>query len=191
MRQKNSEYPQKKTEAEILKQEGIPLYSSEITKELKEEEIRDADEARDKIQEILAKGYLPIVTVPKKYEDVIKKQGLTAHKTILKIPILAGTLATRPLLPKTEKRIIVVLKNIKKYEKFVTPRITGEDKTFRGVVIFRSDKISPEDITIIDPDKIQEKNGIYYITSLENQGKETENVRTVVSETAEKVKKVA
>jgi len=108
--------------------------------------IDEIEEAEEFIQNIIESGFCPVVTVPKQYEEELKK-GLAPQTTwIPGVEVIAGTIARRPYLPKGEERIIVRIEGIP--HKHVVPRFTGEDHKFHGIVVLKG-PIAPESMKLI------------------------------------------
>lgn len=103
------------------------------------------EEAKEELRNLLEKGILPIVTVPRQYLDSLK-QGLKKSSCWLGENILAGTIGREPYFPKGESRIAARI-NISSADQ-VEPRLTGPDRAFHGVVVFRG-PIGSEQIEII------------------------------------------
>lgn len=95
--------------------------------EIKEKEVADRYIAK-KYQE----GIRPVVTVPKKYAEHLKK-GLHAHATWIGLPLIAATFDREPYTSPDEERIIVNVQGIEQEK--IRPRFTGPNKAFSGVVV--------------------------------------------------------
>jgi len=93
--------------------------------------IEDPEEARAFIKELFDRGERPIVTIPEEYETALRR-GLEPHTTwIPGFNMIAGTIGREPY--RQEKRVTVRLTNIDVSQ--VSPRFTGPDKRFHGVVL--------------------------------------------------------
>lgn len=105
-----------------------------------------AEEAKDYINELLASGIKPKVSVPRRFlENVLKEGSLSAKKSwIPKFSILVGTLNIDPYSYSTDKdRVIfeVINPDVK-----VEPRFTGKDNKFHGIIYFPEGHIDLKDL---------------------------------------------
>ena len=110
--------------------------------------IKDPEEAREYIGQLLERGESPIVTVPKQFEQELQN-GLKPHSSwLVNERIIAGTIGREPYLPSGEKeeRIMVRIRGDIAHQ--VVPRFTGPDKKFHGVVAFLG-SIPKESIEIV------------------------------------------
>lgn len=108
--------------------------------------IKDPEEAREFISQMLEKGEKPCITVPEQYFEFIK-DGLKPHSTwIMGFDAIVGTLGRDPYMP-DEHRKIVYIKNID--IKNIQPRFTGPDNSFHGVIIVNG-PIPPEKIEVMN-----------------------------------------
>ena len=117
----------------------------------------DVEEARERIQELVESGAYPHVTVLREHLTDILTHGLRPRGSAYQkgVHALIGTLGITPFLPKDEDRVILELAIDD--PKKISPRLTGPDRSFNGVVEIRSDCVLPEYIRVIDPLQEEEK----------------------------------
>jgi hypothetical protein len=105
-------------------------------------------EAEDRIDEMFETGKRPIVTVPRKYIEALRK-GLCAHATwIPDLSVIAGTLGRGPYISGNEDEPRIVVEILKIPREHIHPRLTGPNKDFNGVVILDG-PIPPESLKIM------------------------------------------
>lgn len=121
------------SEVEFLSEEQIP-------------DIEDIEDAKEEIAKSLERGEFPIVTVPSQYLDALCK-GLQPHSSwIEEEQIIAGTINRLPYMPKNEPRVAV---RVKTPLENIEPRLTGHDRHWHGVIVFRG-PISPDEIEVLN-----------------------------------------
>lgn len=112
---------------------------------------QEAEEAQELVNELVENGIEPIISIPEKYRQEIETKGIKAKATwIPRLEIIAGTLGVKPyrgIEEDGEKRILTRIKNVKPDE--ITPRFTGPQKVFSGIIAFRKDFIPPERIEML------------------------------------------
>lgn len=112
----------------------------------------EVEEARDKIRQLLEAGELPYISVPEKYVEIVKKEGIHMSPSWTGHRLIVGTIGRQPYkLDDPDRRYFEVLALAEDLE----PRFTGEDKTFRGVVGFKNE-ILPENIHEVKRESFQE-----------------------------------
>lgn len=133
---------------QLVKKEGFQpgkAVSADLKKQLVDGvEIEDARDVLDKLREVDD----PVITIPMKYYDQVMKAGyIEAHETAIGHKLIAGTIGVEPLEKAGELRFVVRVKN-KDIE--FSPRATGRDKQFHGVVVSNKDLlVIGRDIEII------------------------------------------
>ncbi len=110
----------------------------------------EIEDAKEIIEDLLAAHDLPKVTLPREYLRKVLAEGLKERETSYQKGVMAivGTIGREPLLPEKEDRVILELE-LKPDE--LTPRFTGPDKIFEGIVAVRGTAVSPDKIRVIDP----------------------------------------
>lgn len=103
------------------------------------------EEAEEALRNLLERGIMPIVTVPKKYLEALKS-GLKKSSSWIGENIIAGTIDRGPYLPPDEERVMVKVKISSPAQ--LKPRLTGSDRAFHGVVVFHG-PVEPEQLEII------------------------------------------
>lgn len=129
--------------------ESLKEFKDEAAKELeesgfrpKESQAEDKEEATGLVEELIEQGVFPVVTVKKEHAQKLKKDGLTAKETwIPGTKVIVGTLGLPPYNPE-EDRIAFEIVGISPED--IEPRITGQEKTFQGIIAFKSSRIGPE-----------------------------------------------
>lgn len=101
---------------------------------LEDYDLRDLQDLIDKSRKISP----PIISVPKKFISNIKQQGyLESHPTWIGHKILCATMGRSPYTPQNEERVFFAVKS----HVPISPRFTGKDSLFRGVVTIDKDKL--------------------------------------------------
>lgn len=100
--------------------------------------VADREDAKELVDNLLAKGVRPIITVPKELASEVEKHGISFVPkedlaTGRKYSFIAGTLNIHPYVPEEEERVVF---EIDTEQVRVQPRFTGKDKAFHGVVAF-------------------------------------------------------
>lgn len=144
---------------------------------------QDVLNSKDRVEDLMKRGYNPLIPVPVKDIDEIKKEGLTPSKyeNVGYYTVIGVT----PGFPKKEKYVLVRIKNVNVND--IAPFITGPENVFQGrIKITRN--IKPEDLEFIDPEKdeINEINNVYYLESKGPKGGPAE-AREEVKERVEEV----
>lgn len=129
--------------------ESLKEFKDEAVKELEESGFRpkesqagDKEEASGIVEELIEQGVFPVVTVKKEYAQKLKKDGLTAKETwIPGTKVIVGTLGLPPYDPE-EDRVAFEIIGITPED--IEPRITGQEKTFQGIIAFKHSRIGPE-----------------------------------------------
>ncbi len=105
-------------------------------------EINDLENAKEHIKGLYEKGERPTVTVPKKYLENLK-QGLKPYATWVGVALIAATFGREPYEFLGEDRVVVSVNDISLDQ--ITPRFTGPNNSFSGVVVLDG-PIPPESI---------------------------------------------
>jgi len=100
--------------------------------------------AREIIDKLIADGVKPIITVPREKIDTILEKGLHEKRSWVGPWMLVGTIGKKPY--QIEKNRVALIIDCE--EKHLTPRFTGPDKKFHGVVGFVG-YIPPEKISFL------------------------------------------
>lgn len=105
---------------------------------LRLEDVEDINDAREYVEEQVAAGVRPLITVPKEYVEEVVKYGITSIpkqdvKTGRKFSFIAGTIGLDPYLPENSTRHVF---EVDPSQVHIEPRITGSDQRFHGVVGF-------------------------------------------------------
>ncbi len=110
----------------------------------------EIEDAKEIIEDLLAAHDLPKVTLPREYLKTVLSEGLKERETSYQRGVMAivGTVGREPLLPDKEDRVVLEL-DLKPDE--ITPRFTGPEKIFEGVVAVRGTAVPPDKIRVIDP----------------------------------------
>jgi len=105
----------------------------------------ERDKAVEYVRDLIITGAKPVITVPKKYVEIVKERGLSEHPTwIPGTNRIVGTLGRKPY--GGEDRVAFSV-DVNPDE--IEPRFTGPDVEFRGVVGFKIKHIPPENLHII------------------------------------------
>jgi hypothetical protein len=131
--------------------QALAEFKQEAQKEIEEAGKREAfhlkldkEEAEEWIEKLVSSGILPILSLPKEHWQGVQQQGLKAKATwIPELKVLAATLGVLPYKASEEDRVFL---RIEAKPQDLQPRITGQDRTFHGVVGFNSDYIPPDKI---------------------------------------------
>lgn len=98
--------------------------------------IEDAEEAVEFINGCLERGMWPVLTMPVEFYEKNIRDGIPSiqkydYKTQKGYSVIAATIGREPFLPPDEQRVICKIdpRNLK-----ITPRMTGKDAKFHGVV---------------------------------------------------------
>ncbi len=104
----------------------------------------DKEEAEEWVEKLLSSGIQPILSLPKEHWQEVQQKGLKAKATwIPELKVLTATLGVLPYKNDKEDRVFL---QIKAKPQDLQPRITGEDRTFYGVVGFNREYIPPDKI---------------------------------------------
>lgn len=111
---------------------------------LRLEDIEDIEDAREYVEEQVAAGVRPIITVPAEYVEDVVRYGITSipkqdPKTGRRFSFIAGTIGLDPYLPENSTRHVF---EVDPAQVRMEPRITGSDHRFHGVVGF-TDGVPP------------------------------------------------
>jgi len=100
----------------------------------------EVGEVRYYIKSLVENEIYPIISVPKQYDDAIKNNGgIKAHETdIPGLKLIAGIIADKPFKYDDSDRVFY---EIKCKSEDISPRFTGESKSFNGVVAWNRDFI--------------------------------------------------
>lgn len=123
---------------EQMPQSPKPRKEPEALPPLTLEDIQDIEDAREFVEEQVAAGVRPLITVPGEYVEEVMKYGITSiqkqdAKTGRKFSFIAGTIGLDPYLPENSTRHVF---EVDPAQVRIEPRITGSDHRFHGVVGF-------------------------------------------------------
>lgn len=112
-------------------------------------------EAEDLVEDAMAAGIKPLITLPKKYWRQVQEQGgISAKETwIPGLRVIVGTLGVSPyeVGSADEERIIL---RVECDPGDVKPRITGKNRSFNGVVAFKKNFIPLSQIEEVTPEEV-------------------------------------
>lgn len=105
---------------------------------LRLEDVEDIDDAREYVEEQLAAGVRPVITVPEEYLADVQQNGIMSVPkedllTGKRFSFIAGTIGLDPYLPENGTRYVF---EIDPAQVRIEPRMTGSDRRFHGVVGF-------------------------------------------------------
>ncbi len=113
-------------------------YEHGVPPPVEREGITDVLDAREHVEELIATGVRPVITIPKEFAEDVIEYGITSvpkHdlRTGKKFSFVAGVIGIDPYLPESEERLVF---EIDPSQVRIEPRLTGSDTAFHGVVGF-------------------------------------------------------
>ncbi len=116
----------------------------------KEDIVSEKEEIKQFITQLLDNKIFPVISLPKKFLDIIKKEGgIHARDTYIPgVKLIAGILGMKPYEKQGEDRVLL---EIQCKPEDLDPRFTGKNKSYNGVVVFNKDFIPLEKINIKKP----------------------------------------
>ena len=158
--------PDIRTGEDIITQNGgIPLFSENIKNEIdRSEEMDNAKVARLKIEQLMARGYMPYLVVSEEDAENIKQKGLHMDSYLKAHSHAFIFLGVNPhISPDLKgKNLVYICINDYVAEHF-NPRLAGEGLKFRGTVSYSQQfNIPPEYLHFVKAEEVQELEGVNY-----------------------------
>ncbi len=108
----------------------------------------DKETACELVKQLLEHGIFPVISIPQEHAGEKLASGIKARKTwIPGLEVNVGTIGIPPYLPPEQSRVLFEVRVAD--PDGLEPRLTGDLKTFQGVVAFRGKHISPSWLTEI------------------------------------------
>lgn len=143
----------------VRDQHGEVLYAEGMKNLFHHEEIDEVEDAEDMIDDLLNRGYRPVMAVPRNVAEQINDKGFS-NQDFAKYII---TIGRKPAV-ESDDYVLIKINNVD--VKNIIPQLkSGEKQIFQGRVDINAASLSPEDVSIIDPksEDVDELDGVYYV----------------------------
>lgn len=112
----------------------------------------DYEEACDTLRALVESGASPLVTIDRRYLEVVLREGLVARSThIPGLNLIAGVIGRRAFLPEGEDRVVLRVNRLTAAHipGQIAPRLTGKPPAFNGVIYFPKGFVPPTMLEVV------------------------------------------